>query len=141
VTLTVATGDPSNPRYDRIYIVQPDPELAESGQARIDVVVGVAAATPSVPALPTGALELARKLVPAGAANTSSGTALTNIAAYTGLNVSWDTIPNKPTYFPTNAASVADPLNLNVGEINGSKITVSQTAPSSPSTGDVWISW
>jgi hypothetical protein len=39
----VSVGNATNPRYDRIYIVQPDPELGETGQARIDVVQGTPA--------------------------------------------------------------------------------------------------
>lgn len=88
VNVTTTAGDASNPRYDRLYIVQPDPELSETGFARIDVAIGTPAATPSLPSLPTGALELARKLVPAGATNTNSGTALTNYATKTTLNLS-----------------------------------------------------
>lgn len=85
--IVTAGGDAANPRYDRIYIVQPDPELSESGQARIDVVQGTPSANPSLPAIPTGALELARKLVPAGAATTSAGSALSNYATKTALNL------------------------------------------------------
>lgn len=85
VTLPVSVGNATNPRYDRIYIVQPDPELGETGQARIDVVQGTPAAAPSVPALPTGALELGRKLVPAGASNTGTGTAVSNKAPNVGF--------------------------------------------------------
>lgn len=83
----VAVGDGTNPRIDRIYIVQPDPELAESGVARIDYVQGTPSASPALPALPTGALELGRVQIPAGAANTAAAGSVTNPAPTTGLNV------------------------------------------------------
>lgn len=87
VNLPTTGGDATNPRYDRIYIVQPDPELSETGQARIDVAQGTPSANPGLPSIPTGALELARKLVPAGAATTSAGSALSNYAVKTALNL------------------------------------------------------
>lgn len=87
VTLTPPVGNATQPRYDRIFIVQPDPELSETGVSRIGVVSGTPASSPTLPALPTGALELARKLVPAGASNTSTGTGLTNLPTTTALNV------------------------------------------------------
>lgn len=37
------------------------------------------------------------------------------------------------------ASQISDPLNLNVGKINGSKFTVASTAPSSPSVNDIWM--
>jgi hypothetical protein len=85
--ITTSVGDATNPRIDLIYIVQPDPELSESGQARIDVQIGTASASPVSPtaSLPAGALVLAQKTVPAGASNTSTGAALTNFATKTKL--------------------------------------------------------
>lgn len=85
-----AIGDSVNPRYDRIYAKQPDPVLDGAGVDVgfiIDVVSGVPAGSPNVPALPAGAYELARKLVPAGATNTAAGGAFTNVAPTTGLNL------------------------------------------------------
>lgn len=98
-TVTVAAGDPSNPRIDRIYIYQPDPELSDTGVARIDAVQGTPGASPALPSLPTGAFELGRKLVPTGAANTATGTALTNLATKTGLAADWNFIQNLPASF------------------------------------------
>lgn len=108
----VSVGDGSNPRIDRIYIVQPDPELTETGVARIDVVEGTPGASPALPALPTGALELARKLVPSGASNTDTGTALTDKATTTSLNVTWDGLIGKPTTFaPSTHTHVATQIS------------------------------
>lgn len=91
-TVTVPT-DPSdgvNPRIDRIYAKQPDPPLDGSAvdtQFIIGVVCGAPAASPTVPDLPLGGYELARKLIAAGATNTQAGAAFTNIAPTTGLNL------------------------------------------------------
>lgn len=87
VTIDTDAVNGTNPRYDRIYIVQPDPQLSESGVARIGVVCGTAAASPTLPSLPPGALELGRKLVGATATGTNQGAALTNVPIVTGLNV------------------------------------------------------
>jgi hypothetical protein len=37
------------------------------------------------------------------------------------------------------AANITDPLSLDVGKINGKKISVQSSAPSSPSDGDLWF--
>lgn len=100
---TVAT-DPSsgvNPRIDRIYALQPDPTF-DGDDVDTELVLGVAvgapAASPLLPALPSGAMELARKLVAAGATDTQSGAAFTNAAPVTGLNVplTWESITGRP---------------------------------------------
>lgn len=97
-TQTVPTdpADGVNPRYDRIYARQPDPLLDGAAVAVgfvIDVVKGAPAASPVLPALPAGALELGRKLIGAGATNTQSGAVFTDPAPVTGLNVAAATIP------------------------------------------------
>lgn len=91
-TVTVPT-DPSdgvNPRIDRIYAKQPDPLVDGSAvdtQFIIGVVCGAPAASPTVPDLPLGAYELARKQIAAGATNTQAGAGFTNVAPTTGLNL------------------------------------------------------
>lgn len=49
----------------------------------------------------------------------------------------WNSLP----YFPgtIDASNITNQSNLNAGMINGSKITVAQTAPTSPATGDLWF--
>lgn len=148
VDVTTTAGDATNPRYDRIYIWQPDPELADSGTAQISVVNGTPGSNPTLPSIPTGALELARKLVPAGASNTAAGTALTNYAAYTTLGVDYTQLLNLPSTFAPSAhthvvSEITDlATNGNVAKIGGKKITVDPTtAPTSPANGDVWISY
>jgi hypothetical protein len=128
--IPTATGHSTLSRIDRVYIVQPDYELSETGDPRIDVVQGTPASTPSLPALPTGALELGRKLVPAGAGNTALGTAITNPPARTSINIG-----------SVSASQITDPENINAGKISGKKITVNfnGSAPSSPSVGDIWV--
>jgi len=99
VVVSTSAADGSNPRYDRIYIVQPDPELSDSGHARIDVVEGTPAGSPSLPALPAGALELGRVLLPAGAAGTDEAASVTNKATVVGLNTHWSMLQGVPTTF------------------------------------------
>lgn len=90
VTVETAPSNGVNPRIDRIYALQPDPAF-DGGPADvdfiIDVVSGSPAASPVAPALPNGAFELARKVIAAGAVNTSSGAAFTNVAPVTGLAI------------------------------------------------------
>lgn len=86
------TTDPTggiNPRIDRIYVHQPDPALDGAGVAVgaiIGVAVGAAAASPSLPSIPSGALELARVQVPASATATA-GLTFTNVAPVTGISI------------------------------------------------------
>ena len=87
VTIDTDAASGTNPRIDRIYIVQPDPELSETGVARIGVVCGVPAASPTLPALPAGALELRRKLIGPTATATNQGAAFTDQAPVTGLSL------------------------------------------------------
>lgn len=132
VTVTTVAAHASLSRYDVLYIVQPDYEKAEMGEARIDVANGDAASSPTVPSLPAGALELGRKLIGPGVTNTTSGAAISNKPATVKLNVG-----------SVLAAQVADPENLDVGKINGKAITVNATgvAPSSPAVGDMWVDY
>jgi len=89
--VVVATGQSNgiNPRIDRIYIHQPDPALDGPG-VDVSAVIGVAsslpAASPQLPSIPTGALELARTLVPADATRTELLT-FSNVPGVVGLNV------------------------------------------------------
>lgn len=90
VVVPTAIGDGSNPRIDRIYCKQPDPSLDGPTAAVdfvIDVSIGLAAATPTVPNIPSGAFELARKVVAPGATNTATGAAFTNVGAVTSLAI------------------------------------------------------
>lgn len=127
VTVETAPGHASLRRYDVLYIVQPDYEKSEVGSARIDVAQGAPSSNPQVPSIPEGALELRRALVTAGATTTAALT-YTNAAPTTTLNIG-----------SVSAAQISDPENISVTKIGGKRITVSNTAPSQPSIGDVWI--
>jgi hypothetical protein len=74
-TVTTDVGPQSGARYDVIYAKPQDPS---QGDSTADVVVGVvkgtAAASPSKPSIPTGAVELRAYLVPQGATKTSQAT-------------------------------------------------------------------
>lgn len=77
-----------NPRIDRIYVRQPDPELDGIGidpRAIIGVAVGLPAASPELPSLPAGTIELRRCVVPAGTARTDTLT-FTDTAPVTSLS-------------------------------------------------------
>ncbi|AYD87364.1 hypothetical protein SEA_VALENTINIPUFF_69 [Microbacterium phage ValentiniPuff] len=132
LVVPAAAAHATLPRIDRIYIVQPDPELTEAGLARIDVVTGTPATTPTVPVLPAGALELSRKLIAPGATNTKDGAAFTDVPALTKLNMG-----------AVLAAMIEDQQNINAGRVNGVKVTSSNTgvAPAGPAIGDVWVDW
>jgi hypothetical protein len=95
VTVETQPADGVNPRIDRIYAKQPDPPIdgaAVETEFIIDVVSGVPAASPLPPALPAGAIELARKEIAAGATNTQAGKPFTDIAPISGLNVGLITV-------------------------------------------------
>lgn len=132
VTVPTAAAHATLPRIDRIYIVQPDYEKAETGEARIDVVNGTADSSPSVPALPAGALELGRKLVPAAAANTTTGTPISDKPSQIQLNIG-----------SISASQISDPQNIDAGKVGGKKITINNTgvAPATPAVGDAWVDW
>lgn len=148
VVIPTSTADGTNPRIDIIYIVQPDPELSESGHARIDVAIGAPSGTPAEPSIPTGALILRKKRIEAGAANTTTGAAYYGDPVTTGLYTSWASIGGKPTTFAPSAhthvaADITDPLNLSVGNsvrVNSVKIFSQAAAPTSGMVDrDLWF--
>lgn len=88
VELEAPTADGTHPRIDIVFICQPDKEQSDdSSQAYLDVASGTPAAAPVAPSLPPGSIELARKVVAAGATNTAEGAAFTNVAPMVGVNV------------------------------------------------------
>lgn len=89
VVVATSSTDGINPRYDRVYVHQPDPALdgtAVDVRAVVAVASGNPAASPTLPPIPAGALELARLLVPATATRTES-IAVTKVPDVVGLNV------------------------------------------------------
>jgi hypothetical protein len=65
--------------------------------------------------------------------NTSTG----SLEVYNGT--AWVSLALSGASINASQLSGSEQLNLNAGKVNGSKITVSSTAPSSPSTGDLWF--
>lgn len=115
------------------------------------------------PANPAGSVNVGPGLTGTGASvtplavkviGTTAGGATTGLEVYVdsagnlrakppaAQTVDWSTITNKPTtYTPSPhthlASEINDPLNLNVGRINGAKITTNISASASPpSTGN-----
>ncbi len=158
-TITTATADGSNPRIDRIYIAQPDPELSDAGVARVGVVNGTPAASPSLPALPAGAYELARKVVAAGATNTDSGAAFTNVAPLTNSNFVLadgavvtakiaDSAVTNAKIAGVDGAKLSGTISSGVtsaanhtGKIQGHDYYIQQAEPSGAADGSIWDSW
>jgi len=88
VTVSLDAAPSANSRYDAIYLRQNDTERGDPNSTPIvDKVTGVAAVSPVVPAVPTGALLLGTVLVPAGAAaSNASGVVISNTAQQTAIN-------------------------------------------------------
>lgn len=153
----------ANPRIDSIVLTL-DPT---ANTILLAVVQGTAAASPSAPALTQTdtavyQFKLADVLVGANVTTISAG-AVTDTRQFienvwstatrpvgnmglvgynttTGVlelhnGTTWkDVVPSSFT-----ASQISDPLNLNVGRVNGSKMSVQETAPASPSVNDLWF--
>jgi hypothetical protein len=90
INVAIAAAPVSNSRIDVVYFRQKEDGYGGfadgSNGAEIAVVTGIAAASPVKPALPTGAVELATVLVPAGVATTNAGgVVITQTYAFTAL--------------------------------------------------------
>lgn len=161
-TLTIDASS-SNPRIDSVVLTL-DPT---ANSIVLEVLKGAAATSPSAPSLTQTdtsvyQLKLADVLVGANVTTISAG-AVTDLRVFiehvwttatrptafqglTGYNITtgqlelytgsaWrDVVPTTFT-----ASQISDQLNLNVGKINGSKISVQETAPSSPSLNDIHL--
>lgn len=161
-TLTIDASS-SNPRIDSVVLTL-DPT---ANSIVLEVLKGAPATSPSAPSLTQTdtavyQLKLADVLVGANVTTISAGavtdlrvfiehvwTTATRPAAFqglTGYNITtgqlelytgsaWrDVVPATFT-----ASQISDQLNLNVGKINGSKISVQETAPTSPSLNDIHL--
>lgn len=111
VTLTGAPA--SNSRYDVVYVKQNDSTAGDTSNDPVfDKVTGTAAATPSVPAVPTGALAIATILVPASVTSTNAnGVFITTIAQYTS-------VVGGTIQYRSLAAAVADRTNTGTGQLS-----------------------
>ncbi|OXN01662.1 hypothetical protein [Bifidobacterium vansinderenii] len=75
-TPAVAPGDPSNPRYDVIWISAHDVTQGDTdNQVTLNVTSGTPAASPAMPSLPAGAVILGVRLLAAGATSTQNSAA------------------------------------------------------------------
>lgn len=73
-TVATTAGPASGSRLDRVWVRQHDNTQGDAdNRVEVGVTHGSAAASPSLPALPTGALELTRVLIPQGATATNAG--------------------------------------------------------------------
>lgn len=86
-TISTSPAPGTGGRIDLIWVRHGDVDLGDATSENVfGVTQGTVAASPVAPALPTGAMELARATVMAGAASTSAaGVTLTNTARRTGL--------------------------------------------------------
>lgn len=160
-TIDTDPADGANPRIDRIYIAQPDPELTDDGVARVGVVVGTPGASPALPDLPDGAYELARKVIAAGATTTAAGAAFTNVAPFAVANaevadasvttakIADAAVTNAKIASGISAAKITtgtipDTVTSNAnhtGKIQGRTYYIQQADPGSVADGSLWDSW
>lgn len=107
-TLTLANGDPINPRIDRIVVtVQDSYYTGTADDVILQVLTGTPAATPVAPAIPTNSISLATVAVGIGAFQITSG----NIT---------DTRPLVTTNFPIgDITSVTAGTGLSGGGTSG----------------------
>lgn len=102
-TVTLASAPSSNSRYDLIYVKHNDTEKGDANSNPVfDKVTGTAAASPTIPALPVGAMALATVLVPAGVtATNASGVVITN-------NVPGTALLGSPIRYRSTAEMISD---------------------------------
>lgn len=74
-TDAVSAGDASRPRVDLVWMRANDVQQGDAdNRVHVGVTEGTASASPVAPACPSGCVELAQMLVPAGATSTASAT-------------------------------------------------------------------
>lgn len=107
VTVPLDPAPSANSRYDVVYLKHNDTERGDATSAPVvDKVTGTAAASPTIPAAPSGALVLGTVLVPAGVTSTNaSGVVISNTVQQTALNGS-------PIRYRSIAAMNSDAANV-----------------------------
>jgi hypothetical protein len=82
VTTTAAPG--SGSRYDVIYLLFADVEQGDAdSHAVFGVAHGTASGSPAEPSIPTGAVRIAKALIPSGTTRTDTGVTITKDVQYT----------------------------------------------------------
>lgn len=110
VTLDAAPS--SNSRIDVIWVKQNDSTQGDAtSTAAFGKTTGTAAASPTKPAIPTGAVELATVLIPAGVtATNASGVSITNTFQYAAS-------VGGPVRYRSESEMRADVANVNTGTL------------------------
>lgn len=143
IVLAIKAGTPSASPSDP-SLVQTDEGIFELPIARVEVpanavtvsasnVVDLRTFIGAQVGLWTTAGRPASPVLPAMGYNTTIG----SFEIWNGTT--WRTITLTGDALLASQLSVGEQANLNVGRINGSRISVQQTAPSSPSVGDLWF--
>lgn len=138
VNVTLDTAPSANSRLDAIYVKQNDATVGDvdaQGQALntsvIGKVTGTAQASPTVPAIPTGALLIATVLVPANVtATNAAGVVLSNVAQFTA-------VVGGTLQYRTLALANADRTNTAIGTY----ATVTGTPTTYRNDGTAWRLW
>lgn len=120
VTVPLDPAPSANSRYDVVYLKHNDTERGDATSAPVvDKVTGTAAASPTIPAAPSGALVLGTVLVPAGVTSTNaSGVVISNTVQQTALN-------GAPIRYRSVAALNADVANVidgTLGYVKGNEL-------------------
>lgn len=87
-TVNITDAPNANSRYDVVWMRHNDSTVGDADSNPVfGVTTGTAAASPTVPTAPSGALALATVLVPAGVTTTSaSGVTITNVYPFTAVS-------------------------------------------------------
>jgi len=87
-TVNIADAPNANSRYDLVWMRHNDSTVGDADSNPVfGVTTGTAAASPTVPTAPSGALALATVLVPAGVTTTSaSGVTITNVYPFAAVS-------------------------------------------------------
>ena len=114
--IELAAAPASGSRYDRVWIRQRDAQAIVSPDAdtaaEVGVTTGVSGTSPTEPAIPTGAVELALLQVNAGATATNgAGVTITDRRKWTGLRGGIITVPTEAALPPAGDGTFAVTLD------------------------------
>lgn len=152
--VAITAADATNPRKDLVVVrIQDAVYSGSTNDITIEVVTGTPAASPAEPAVPANSFELAMIDVPANdtsienaqitdrrtllareAERWSTGRTITLTGDATGTSPSFDGSAN--ISITTSTPKAAD---MSDSDDAGRKISVTNTQPTSPTTGDLWV--